>query len=108
MRGQRAGKASLARWEFRCFTETKRSVGVTSEGRMLAFVSWPVITDLLEVAVSLREEAELHRRVAIVVTMPTFAYVRLPRLMCRSKESILSIVIPLEQEIPGFKNVLLE
>ena len=53
---------------------------------MLASVARPVITELLEVAVALREEAELQRGVVTVVAMPTFAYMLLTRLMCRYAE----------------------
>ncbi len=65
---------------------TTRSVDLTREGRVLASVAQPVMTDLLEVVVALREEAELQRGIVTVVAMPTFAYMLLPRLMCRYAE----------------------
>ncbi|MBC7704740.1 MAG: LysR family transcriptional regulator [Rhodoferax sp.] len=68
------------------FHRTTRSVDLTREGEVLASVARPVMADLREVAVALREEAKLQRGVVTVVAMPTFAYMLLPRLMCRYAE----------------------
>ena len=68
------------------FHRTTRRVDLTREGEVLAAVARPVMTDLREVAVALREEAKLQRGVVTVVAMPTFAYMLLPRLMCRYAE----------------------
>ena len=68
------------------FHRTTRSVDLTREGGVLASVARPVMTHLLEVTVALREEAELQRGVVTVVAMPTFAYMLLPKLMCRYAE----------------------
>ena len=68
------------------FHRTTRSVNLDARGPVLASVARPVITELLEVAVALRDEAELQRGVVTVVAMPTFAYMLLPRLMCRYAE----------------------
>lgn len=68
------------------FHRTTRSVDLTREGQVLVSVAKPAMSDLLEVAIALREEAELNRGVVTVVAMPTFAYMLLPRLMCRYAE----------------------
>ena len=68
------------------FHRTTRSVDLTREGEVLASVARPVMADLREVAVALRKEAKLQRGVVTVVAMPTFAYMLLPRLMCRYAE----------------------
>ena len=68
------------------FHRTTRSVDLTREGEVLAGVARPVMADLREVAVALREEAKLQRGVVTVVAMPTFAYMLLPRLMYRYAE----------------------
>ncbi|MGS0755084.1 LysR family transcriptional regulator [Roseateles sp. GG27B] len=68
------------------FHRTTRSVDLTREGRVLASVARPVMSDLREVTVALREEAELQRGVVTVVALPTFASMLLPRLMCRYAE----------------------
>lgn len=68
------------------FHRTTRSVDLTREGGVLASVARPVMANLLEVTVALREEAELQRGVVTVVALPTFAYMLLPRLMCRYAE----------------------
>ena len=68
------------------FHRTTRSVDLTREGEVLASVARPVMADLREVVVALGEEAKLQRGVVTVVAMPTFAYMLLPRLMCRYAE----------------------
>ena len=77
------------------FHRTTRSVDLTREGEVLASVARPVMADLREVAVALGEEAKLQRGVVTVVAMPTFAYMLLPRLMCRYAELHPSVEVRL-------------
>ena len=84
------------------FHRTTRSVALTREGLVLAGVARRVSNDLLEAAIALREEAELQRGVVTVVAMPTFAYMLLPRLMCRYAELHPNVEIRLlDLDSPG-------
>ena len=84
------------------FHRTTRSVALTREGLVLAGVARRVSNDLLEAATTLRDEAELQRGVVTVVAMPTFAYMLLPRLMCRYAELHPNVEIRLlDLDSPG-------